>query len=214
MTDHLDHLVIATPDLDASKAAFLTRTSVAPTDGGPHVGLGTRNALVSFGDGHYLELIAPDPTQLLEGRFGGLLAQLPKERLLQWAIRTTDTATVAKRARAAGFAPAEPRRMSRARPDGRVLEWVILAIGGHDAGGVVPFFIDWLDCPHPADTSPVVGPLTEFIVTAPNGSALARLVEGVQGVVVGTGPAALRATFTSPKGPITYDATEPEGFRL
>src|SRR5262245_20324214 len=115
--NQLDHFVIAVPDLDKAKAAFEAKTGVMPVDGGPHIGIGTRNALVSFGHGAYLELIAPDPAQDLEGKFGGWLAALPDERLLQWAIRTNDTTAVAARARKAGFAPAEPRRMSRKRPD-------------------------------------------------------------------------------------------------
>src|SRR5215510_10084697 len=100
--NRLDHFVIAVPDLDKAKAAFETKTGVAPIDGGPHIGIGTRNALASFGGGAYLELIAPDPTQDLEGKFGGWLAKLPRERLLQWAIRTDDVDAVAKRAKSAG----------------------------------------------------------------------------------------------------------------
>jgi hypothetical protein len=187
---------------------------VAPADGGPHIGLGTRNALVSFGRGQYLEIIAPDPAQPLAGRFGGWLAKLDEERLLQWAIRTDDTLAVAARARAAGFRPAERMRMSRARPDGKVLEWEILTIGGHDLGGLVPFYIDWLDCPHPADTSPVVGKLTEFRVVVPNESTVPQLIADAEGVRLARGAGALRATFESPRGAITYEAAAPEGMRL
>lgn len=212
--NRLDHFVIAAPDLDAAKSAFRARTGVLPADGGPHIGLGTRNALVSFGSGHYLEIIAPDPAQPLEGRFGGWLAKLDEERLLQWAIRTDDMRAVASRAQAAGFRPAESRRMSRARPDGIVLEWEILTIGGHDLGGIVPFYIDWLDCPHPADTSPLAGKLTEFRVVVPNESTVPQLIANAEGVQVARGAAALRATFESPRGAITYEAAAPEGIRL
>ena len=100
--NQLDHFVVAVPDLDKAKAAFEKKTGVLPADGGPHLGIGTRNALVSFGDGAYLELIAPDPAQDLEGKFGAWLAKLPDERLLQWAIRTDDVSAVAARAKSAG----------------------------------------------------------------------------------------------------------------
>jgi hypothetical protein len=46
---HLDHLVLATPDLAATVAHFTERTGVEPAPGGAHVGLGTRNHLVSLG---------------------------------------------------------------------------------------------------------------------------------------------------------------------
>ena len=45
----LDHLVIAAPDLADAKTAFADATGCMPVDGGAHNGLGTRNALVSFG---------------------------------------------------------------------------------------------------------------------------------------------------------------------
>ena len=85
-----DHVVIAAPDLEMAKREFEARTGVAPVDGGPHVGLGTCNALVSFaaeGQGqNYLEIIAPDPDQDLNGTFGGRLAKLAEPELLEGSI--------------------------------------------------------------------------------------------------------------------------------
>ena len=58
----IDHLVYAVADLDAGIDDFAASTGVRPAMGGAHVGLGSHNALVSFGS-CYLELIAPDPNQ-------------------------------------------------------------------------------------------------------------------------------------------------------
>jgi len=61
--NQLDHIVMAVPDLAAAKAQFEADTGVLPVDGGAHLGLGTCNALVSFGAAQYLEILAPDQQQ-------------------------------------------------------------------------------------------------------------------------------------------------------
>ena len=65
----LDPLVIAAPDLANAKTTFAAATGCMPADGGAHNGLGTRNALVSFGTSTYLEIIAPDLEQSQEGNY-------------------------------------------------------------------------------------------------------------------------------------------------
>jgi hypothetical protein len=50
----IDHVILGIDDLDRGVKAFEAATGVKPVYGGKHPG-GTRNALVSLGDGIYLE---------------------------------------------------------------------------------------------------------------------------------------------------------------
>jgi hypothetical protein len=211
----LDHIVLAVPDLDAAVANFEARTGVAPKPGGSHVGLGTRNALISFGSGHYLELVAPDPAQDIDATFGATLAALPGERLLHWAIATSDLVGIAARAAALGLAPGPIRRTSRATPDGTVLEWRLLGVGGHPLGGLAPFFIDWLDCVHPSTNSPVVGELVECVATLPADAAIGRLIEPApRGIAIESGAPHFHCRYRTPRGDVVLDADALAGFRI
>lgn len=210
----LDHIVVAAPDLSAAKAAFERDTGMLPVDGGAHVGLGTRNALASFGGGQYLEIIAPDPEQDTRGNFGGALAELQEPQLLHWAVRVEGLANTAQQAQRCGFEPGEIRRTSRALPNGEVLVWELMGLGGHADGGLLPFFIDWLECPHPADSVPRVGALTRFELALPAGHGGHELLTGCECVDLQEGVPSLSVRFDSARGERGWDANRLAGFRL
>ncbi len=209
--NQLDHVVIAAPDLAAAKAQFAAMTGTQPVDGGPHIGRGTCNALVSFGASCYLEIIAPDPQQDIAGTGGAALAELSEPVLLHWAVRVSDLGAIADAANSLGLTAGAAYDMSRATPGGARLNWRLMAIGGHGLGGLVPFYIDWLDCAHPADAAPVVGPLEELAVSVTN-PAIVELLVPTQGVEVAHGSPLLSLRFASAKGEICYASSAPLGF--
>ncbi|HJN08539.1 MAG TPA: VOC family protein [Pirellulaceae bacterium] len=211
--NQLDHLVIAAPDLAHAKTVFAKTTGCTPADGGAHNGWGTRNALVSFGTDSYLEVIAPDPEQPLEGNLGSVLAKLSKTVPLHWAVRVTDLALAGQHARDLGFVPGPIRTMSRTQPDGKRLDWELMGITGHGLGGFIPFYIDWLQSTHPSTTNPVVGELLSFEIRAPDGPIHA-LLENTHGVTVTNGSLRCRSTIASEVGEVVFQANELLGFNL
>lgn len=105
---HLDHLVLATPELAATVADFARRTGVTPVPGGAHVGFGTRNHLVALGGAGHLEIIGPDPEQSApDGPRPFDVDRLVAARTVTWAISPPDLdlAVAAARARGTTRAP-------------------------------------------------------------------------------------------------------------
>lgn len=135
MITGIDHIIIAVPDLDAAIRSYGTLGfTVVP--GGRHP-VGTHNALISFADDSYVELIAfyqanPEHRWWAPLQKGG--------GLVDFCLQTDDLAGDTARFRAAGVQIADPTGQSRVRPDGYQLRWVFsLAIGAHR--GVAPFLI-------------------------------------------------------------------------
>lgn len=150
----IDHLLWACSDLDKGIATIEALTGVRAVYGGEHKGRGTRNALLSLGNKQYLELLAPDPAQDLEGVLGGSLRELQKDGLLTFCIEEEGLESLAGKVRKCGLSPDGPNDWSRKTPDGGVLNWRLLMIRGHHFGGLVPFVIDWKECAHPSGASP------------------------------------------------------------
>ena len=148
----LDHLILGINDLQRGIAAFNRLTGVAPQPGGEHPGRGTHNALVSLGDGRYLEIVAPISTHP-----DSTLADLGAMKELTpmgWALHTHDISALVARLRANGFTISDPAAGSRRRPDGTLLSWQIARVDDSTLT-VAPFFIEWAaDAPHPSGTSP------------------------------------------------------------
>lgn len=163
----LDHILLGCRDLEAGIAFVERNTGVRAAFGGVHPGRGTRNALLSLGEKHYLEVIARDPEQPdAADSFG--LAKLNEPRLITWAAHPGDLDRFATRLRSAHLAFDGPTPGSRQRPDGRVLEWKTLNLRDNQAG-LLPFFIEWgARTTHPSVDAPAGCQLTHFEAAAPN----------------------------------------------
>jgi hypothetical protein len=214
LAGRIDHFVLAAPDLESACAQFEAATGVRPAFGGAHPGRGTHNALVAFDEASYLEIIAPDPAQPVTG-MALPMTRLAQPTLLHWAVRCSGLEAVAKRLAELGWTPTELRRMSRTPPGGARLAWELFGLHRHRYGGLAPFFIDWLNAPHPATTSPRVGPLVTVRLTLPEPAPLQALISefGID-VEVAAGHPAIALKFASPRGEIGYEGAAPSGFTL
>ncbi|MFC8096263.1 VOC family protein [Streptomyces sp. NPDC057301] len=203
----LDHLVLVTPDLSATVADFARRTGVTPAPGGVHVGLGTRNYLVSLGGMSYLEIIGPDPEQSATDTPRPFAVDgLTVPRTVTWAISPPDLDAAIAAARARGYDPGPAQSMSRRRPDGTLLEWRLT--DGDDAhpSGLVPFLIDWSATVHPTASDLPTTPLLSLSATAPEPDEIRPLLSALgTDLDLTTGPVGITFTVDTLLGPVTFD---------
>jgi hypothetical protein len=176
-TNAFDHILLGAPDLDVGIRWVEERTGVKAKLGGNHPGGGTRNALLSLGTGHYLEIIAPDPAQPNAPDERGL-KKLSSPRIIEWAIHTDDIAAAEGMVEAAGIKTVGPQPGSRQRPDGKLLRWQALRI--EQTTPLVPFFIQWeKDSPHPSSDSPRLGTAKSLHFETPQPDELRRILHAV-----------------------------------
>ena len=199
---HLDHLVLATPDLAAAVPVVAARCGVQPVRGGSHVDRGTANFLLGLSPTSYLEIVGPDPDQpepALPRPFG--IDDLDRTRLVTWAVHPPSPDAVVARATAAGSDPGELAAMSRRTPAGDVLRWRLTP-----ARGVIPFVIDWGETPHPARSLPTIG-LRSLTIRHPDPARVEAQLAAL-GVTASVEPAdrpALTAVFATPHGEVDSD---------
>jgi hypothetical protein len=208
----LDHILLGCSDLDQGIGFVEQHTGVGPMIGGVHPGRGTRDALLSLGEMHYLEIIAPDPAQ------SSLAAQAPsmlytlrhiaKPRIVTWAAHTSDIDEVAAKLRKAGVGFEGPNPGSRKRPDGHVLNWQTLNLNDN-MNGMLPFFIQWgSGSIHPSIDAPSGCRLESFGATSPEPDKLAQLFQrlGIEVQVKKGAQPQLHARVRGPGGALTLSS--------
>ncbi len=135
MLKGIDHFVVVAPDLEAAIKSY-GELGFTVVRGGKH-NIGTHNALIAFADGSYIELIAflapvaGHPWYEAMSKSGGIV---------DFCAQTDDLAADVAKFRGAGIAITDPNRMTRDRPDGYRLSWV-LSIPNAPFNGSVPFLI-------------------------------------------------------------------------
>lgn len=138
MPSRIDHIIIGVRDL-AQASADYAAAGFTVTPGGEHTGGGTHNALISFADTSYLELIAyRDPDTPRKGDdWWQRLAR--GEGFLGFALRMDDATAEAAALQSRGVDVRGPFDGGRDRPDGQHVAWRSIAPEGD---GPLPFLIE------------------------------------------------------------------------
>jgi hypothetical protein len=203
LISRVDHLVYATSDLNRGVDEIEKLLGVRATAGGQHPGRGTRNALLALGPTAYLEIIAPDPEQPppKDPRPFGL-DTLKASRLVTWCVTDRDLKQFRAEAVRKDVPLGEVKSGSRRRPDGVELLWQFTDPLAMVADGIVPFFINWGDSPHPALTAAKGATLVSLRAEHPDVqgvTAMLRHLELELPVEQGQNPA-LIAIIEGPRG--------------
>jgi hypothetical protein len=199
----VDHLVYATPDLATTVDELEQRLGVRASPGGQHAVWGTCNAIISLGDRVYLELLGPDPNApppALGRPLGVSLLMTPV--LLTWAAAATNLEALVASAATRGEELGEVMTRTRERPDGSLISWTMTDLAMPRADGIVPFFIDWGEAPHPAASAVCGGALVGLRAEHPNPARVVRQLQalGLDLDVRPADPPALIASLDTPLG--------------
>ncbi len=140
MLTGLDHLVILVEELNEAVAGYEKR-GFRVTPGGEHADGLTRNALVPFADGTYLELVAfVDPDDEQDNVWGWRPFLETGGGLVDYCVSSDDLTADARRLVEAGFDLDGLDAGGRALPDGTQIRWKSTRI--RQDGRVLPFLIE------------------------------------------------------------------------
>ncbi len=134
----IDHIVIAVRDLAAASDNY-ARLGFTVTLGGEHTGGATHNALISFADGAYFELIAfREPDRPQEHKWWATFAK--GEGTVDFALLSESVDFEGDRLTQAGIEIDGPHDGGRLRPDGQRIAWRNLGLTA--ASAPLPFLIE------------------------------------------------------------------------
>ena len=161
MPTRLDHLVILVRDLGEAIEDY-GRLGFSATPGGEHADGLTRNALVPFRDGTYLELVAFVQPEDGRDNVWGWRGFLPRGGLVDYCAASEGLRAEVERLWGLGFGVEDLGEGGRRLPDGQEIRW--RSAGIRQAGRVLPFLIEDLT---PRERRVPGGPAADH----PNGAA-------------------------------------------
>ena len=171
-----DHLIFAAPDLDRAVGDLEARLGVRAAIGGRHPAWATHNALIALSADTYLEIIAPEAGEAPPQPRPLGLDTLVTPRLATWVAKASELEELVARAVKHGVDLGAVRTGGRLRSDGVQQSWRMTDPLASRADGIVPFFIDWGDSPHPAATAPPGLTLIGFRAEHPRAAWLATVI--------------------------------------
>lgn len=208
MNAFLDHIIWACDDLERGTRRFEELTGVSPRYGGVHASGSTHNALVGLGPRCYFEILAPTgPQTPTEDAWCRIARSAHEPRILTYCMRSArPLSQLAQMAEAGGAHDALVAHNGRVTPEGVRLNWQWVAPVFDEFGLAFPFFIDWLDSPHPAATAHGQGEvrLADFAVGHPQAADLLRTLTHI-GTPIDTYKAAaieFRVRVDTPRGTV------------
>lgn len=200
----LDHIVVGVGGLDEGIFLFERLTGVSAARGGQHPTRGTENALVSLGNGRYLELIAPRKDAAVSPDLEQLRS-LREPTVIAWAVRVTDMEAARRAVGGAGVTLGADAAGSRITPSGTTLQWSTADISEPRIDGA-PFFIRWNpSTEHPSTTAPEGCSLSALDIHDPAAADLSRALNAlrVSGVTIRRGDPQISVKLKCPRGPVT-----------
>lgn len=145
--DHIIHFM----DKPEDGMDELNKRGIHTVKGGSHENRGSYNTLSYFGLS-YIELLGIHDQQLFANSGAAQLTYSPfediaknhfSEGFAKINLRTRNLEEVARKLTSHGIKTNGPIPLSRRKPDGSLLEWELLYVGGHSGQLPLPFFIDW-----------------------------------------------------------------------
>jgi Glyoxalase-like domain len=135
----LDHLVILVRDLELASADYES-LGFTVTPGGEHADGLTRNALVPFRDGTYLELVSFLDPEGPTDNVWGWRRFYPREGLIDYCAASDDLDADVRRLTSLGFGVEGPEDGGRRLPAGTNIRWRSARI--RQEGRIFPFLIE------------------------------------------------------------------------